>query len=355
MRLPRTPEEIGTSFIANAFEGAGLGQVVNSRVLKVIHGTATKIPIEVEFDHAGRRSSQTFWIKTGFEKHSHDVGQETVYAGEVYYYTTLAGRWDTNSPKCYFAKHEADTGNSLIIMEDVLPKKPKFFEPVDGASVDLVKRAVSTLARNHASSWNDPALKEDAWLASGGAWVQSDVIGWLYSDDNWRIMSELPRWRVLPSVLRDRDLLRDTHTRLIMMWREAASPYCLSHGDCHVGQGYVLPSGEVDFLDWQCVTANSWANDLAYFMGTALSIEDRRAYEKDILNHYLAALKARGVAPPSFDEAWRLYCVYAFHGIGWVCCKPEMQSEENCAAIAERCAAAVLDLDSIAAVQAGPN
>lgn len=356
MRLPQNVQEVTTAFLAHAFAGAGLGNVVESKVLKVVHGTATKIHIEAAFaGAAGASETRTFWIKTGFENHSHEIGQETVYAGEVYYYSNLAGRWATNSPKCYFAEREADTGNSFIIMEDLLPRRPRFFEPVDAISVDLTQRAMKALARMHASSWMDPLLKSDPWLSSGGAWVQSNVIGWLYSDDNWAFMEAQPRWKVLPAVLRDRDLLRDTHVRLIHDWRENVAPYCLSHGDAHVGQGYVLPNGEVDFLDWQCVMANSWANDVAYFIGSALSIEDRRAYEKDILAFYLQELAARGVAAPRFEEAFALYRAYAFHGIGWVCCRPEMQSEENCAAIAERFAAAVLDLDAIGAVRDGPT
>lgn len=348
MRLPANVEEITTPWLGEALMGSGLGTVKASRILKVLHGTATKIHIEIETE-AGRK--KTLWIKTGFEKHSHEVGQETVYAGEVYYYSKLAGRWDTRSPDCYFAQREGETGNSLIIMDDLLTRQPRFFEPVEPVPVGLVQQAVGTLARIHASSWMDPLLASDPWLASGGAWVRSNVIGWLYSDANWRIMSEAPRFRVLPSVLRDRDLLRETHIRLMGHWRESAVSYCLSHGDAHMGQGYVLPDGSVELLDWQCVMKNSWANDVAYFVGSALSIEDRRAFEKDILKFYLAELAARGIRAPDFDEAFELYRAYAFHGIGWVCCKPEMQSEENCAAIAERSAAAVLDLGAIEAVR----
>jgi len=356
MRLPQNVDEITTAFIAHALAKAGLGAVKASKVLKVVHGTATKIHIEASLaDANGALTTRTFWIKTGFENHSHEIGQETVYAGEVYYYSKLAGRWDTSSPKCFFAEREADTGNSFIIMDDLLPLKPRFFEPVDAISTDLTKGAMKALARIHASSWMDPLLKSDPWLSSGGAWVQSNVIGWLYSDDNWAFMESQPRWSVLPAVLRDRDLLRETHMRLIHDWRGNVTPYCLSHGDAHVGQGYVLPDGEVRLLDWQCVTKNSWANDVAYFLGSALAIDDRRAYEKDVLDFYLRELSALGVAAPPMAEAFELYRAYAFHGIGWVCCRPEMQSEENCAAIAERFAAAVLDLDAIGAVRNGPT
>lgn len=352
MRLPQNVGEITTSWLAHVLAGSGLPPLAGSRILEVMHGTATKIHIELTFADGSHR---TVWLKTGFENHSHEIGQETVYAGEVYYYARVAGRYDTQSPHCFYTHHEPDTGNSVIIMEDILPKGPSFFEPVKPLTPDVCAIALATLARIHASSWNSEFLVTDAWLSSGGAYTHSNVVGWLYSDDNWALMSELPRFQVLPQALRNRDLLRDTHIRLLGAWRESASPFCLSHGDAHVGQGYQLPDGSVNFLDWQCIMKNSWANDVAYFMISALSVEDRRACQQDLLRGYLGALQARGAATPDFAEAWRLYKAYAFHGLGWVFCKPEMQNEDNCSAIGDRFAAAVTDLEAIRAVQAAPS
>ena len=196
----------------------------------------------------------------------------------------------------------------------------------------------------------NPILTADKWLAGGGAYINSNVMGWLYSDENWASVSTLPRFEHLPAHLRDREMLRKTHRRLVYDWREAAYPYCMNHGDCHMGQGYILPSGEVEFLDWQCVMKNSWANDYANFIISGLSIADRRTNEKDLLEFYLGQLKERGVAAPSFETAWHLDRVYAFKCIGMLLCKPSMQSEANCTAIGERNAAAIIDLDAIGAV-----
>ena len=352
MRLPNNVDEITTDWLSHVLMGSDIGPILSSRILEVMHGTATKIQIALTLAKTGER--RTVWLKTGFEAHSHEIGQDTVYAGEAYYYGKLAGRWDTRSPRCHYVKHEPDTGKSVIIMEDILAAEPDFFEPIHPLTAERAGRAVATLARMHASSWMDPLLLSDPWLSTGGAYLHSNVLGWLYSDANWELMSSLPRFRALPPILRNRDLLRDTHARLLGLWREAAKPYCLSHGDAHIGQGYQLPDGRVEFLDWQCVMKNSWANDFSYFLISALSIEDRRECQDDLLAFYLGELKALGATPPDFPLARELYRVYAFHGIGWVCCKPEMQSEENCAAIAERFAAAVLDLDAIEAVQGTP-
>jgi hypothetical protein len=59
--------------------------------------------------------------------------------------------------------------------------------------------------------------------------------------------------------------------------------------------------------DWQCVSIGCWARDLAYAVSATLTVEDRRAWEQDLLRHYLARLAADAKVEIPFDEAWRLY------------------------------------------------
>lgn len=343
LHIPRQIGEVTTDWFR-----AALGEPVdNSRILQVINGTATKL--HVELSYAGSRPTETVWVKTGFEEHSHRIGQESVYAGEIYYYQKLAGAYDTRTPDCLYAAHEPDTGNSVVVLRDLLDLGARFTDPVQGLTPEVTREGLRAIAAYQASSWMDSALAADDYLSGGGSWITGDVIGWLYSPDNWALQSTQPRFEALPRRLRDRSLLRDTHRTLQQEWW-AANPFCLSHGDAHVGQTYVLPDGEVRFLDWQCVMKAHWAHDVSYFLISSLPIEDRRAHERELLRVYLADLAGRGVAVPDFATAWEGYRANAFHGIGWALCKVEMQGEDICTAIAERFAAAVVDLDSVDAV-----
>jgi aminoglycoside phosphotransferase (APT) family kinase protein len=103
-------------------------------------------------------------------------------------------------------------------------------------------------------------------------------------------------------------VLRDATTLQAAMLRTAElAPTCVLHGDTHSGNSYLDADGRACWLDWQVVQRGHWSIDVSYHLGTVLSVEDRREHEQDLLRHYLGELEARGVRPPSFDDAWERY------------------------------------------------
>ena len=64
------------------------------------------------------------------------------------------------------------------------------------------------------------------------------------------------------------------------------SPQTLLHGDPHIGNTYVLPDDDVGFLDWQMVRRGNWSLDLGYFLQGALTIDERRRSERELLDEY---------------------------------------------------------------------
>jgi hypothetical protein len=63
------------------------------------------------------------------------------------------------------------------------------------------------------------------------------------------------------------------------------------------------------------VVRGCWALDVGYLLTSALSIDDRRANERALLDDYLARLRALGVEAPGGDEAWRRYRQNALYGL----------------------------------------
>lgn len=328
---------------------AAIPDIADARILDVIHGTATKI--QAELDRRDGQGSFRVWVKSGMEPHSHTDGLEAVYAGEVIYYTRYADRYETRTPQCHFAASDAE-GHSIIVLDDLLEQGATFVELPDAASPETIAKGLEYIARYQAASWLDAGLADDPWLKSGGSHNAYDLPKWLYTEERWRQYSALPRFRHLAPQLRDRAMLERAHRALLFdLFRR--EPWALCHGDSHYGQAYALPNGEVRLLDWQAVQIAHWSHDMAYFMGSGLDVADRRACETDLLRHYLGKLAEFGVAaPPDWDSAWRDYRMAILHGIGWTFCPPEMQPEENCAAICERFSAAVCDHDSVALIAA---
>jgi hypothetical protein len=99
----------------------------------------------------------------------------------------------------------------------------------------------------------------------------------------------------------------------------------------------------------------AWSFDFTYTLLTALSVEQRRAWDKELLALYLSRVKERGGNPPPAAEAWELYrrqTLYTYVGwlatIGFGALQPSMQPDSASLEIIKRSAYALEDLDSLA-------
>src|SRR5207253_2275243 len=75
------------------------------------------------------------------------------------------------------------------------------------------------------------------------------------------------------------------------------APATLLHSDVHLGNWYVTGAGQMGQHDWQRITRGHWALDVSYALASALRIDDRRAWERELLEVYLEQLAKGGVAP----------------------------------------------------------
>src|SRR5436190_1418093 len=129
----------------------------------------------------------------------------------------------------------------------------------------------------------------------------------------------------------------------------------LLHQDVHQGNWLRDPDGRMGLYDWQAVAKGEWALDFSYAMSVNLPIEDRRAWERDLLERYLWRLGEDGVsAPPSFDDAWLRYrqqpfhvVIFALFTIGAGRLQPDMQPKDYMLRCWERIATFVDDHESL--------
>ncbi|MCA1677520.1 MAG: hypothetical protein LC777_00515 [Actinobacteria bacterium] len=101
---------------------------------------------------------------------------------------------------------------------------------------------------------------------------------------------------------------------------------------------------------------------MAYAFISGLTVEDRRAWERELLEYYLQRLRAAEVHAPGFDAAWLQYRQQTFHGLAfWLITigagqlQPDMQPVETSRANLSRMTAAVMDLDSFDALNSTPS
>jgi len=146
---------------------------------------------------------------------------------------------------------------------------------------------------------------------------------------------------------------------VVDMWARFVSsladdPVTLLHGDAHIGNTYVLLDDDIGFLDWQVLRRGNWSHDVGYFLISALSPQHRRRSERELIEEYRRALAVPVEQRPTAEEAWLRYRASPAYGLAvWLATlgTDTAQRREVCLALSERYAAAVVELETLRALQ----
>lgn len=342
--------------VTPAWLSQALGVPVKTmRIEREIHGTATKAKLALDYggDAGLDGPPRVLWLKAGMEPHSEFMGAAAgIYEGEARFYAELRPQLDIVAPRCWFAAHDARTRQGVLLIEDLDGPGARFFNADFQPTLGQVRKTLGQLARLHAKWWDSPLLEALSWLEvtftleSGGAdYFRS------HSEAQLAHFMSLPRGAAMPGITRDPARLFKAFWTLVE--RMGVPPRCLLHTDAHFGNTYLLPDGAVGYVDWQTPRKGCWAHDVAYYLGSALAVEDRRRHERELLAEYLDTLRSLGGHPPDFDGAWLEYRRNAVYGLlAWLL-NPEsdgFQPEPLNLLCVTRHSAAVADLESFAAL-----
>ncbi len=347
-RLPLVPEDVTADWLTGALGQRYPGVVVERLdVTEILWGTGTKMMVTVAYNAAGRASGlpHRLCVKAGLAEHRELV--KFCYQTEARFFAELAPVLSIGVPAVFFAAANADQG--VVVMEDLRTTGARICrvqEPLNRAEAQAF---LEDLAALHARWWNSPALADDGdlgWLMRHDplpdeAW--GDFGRGQLEPETWTHYMTLPRALALPAPCRDRERM---HAALKALRRFGGGrPLCVVHGDAHLGNMYVRADGTPGFLDWQTTRRGHWAHDVAYFYISALDPLDRRAWERDLIRAYLAALARGGVTDaPAETEAWEAIRAHICYGLFYWTVNPvEWQVEENNASVAPRFAWAAVD------------
>ncbi|MFM5907476.1 MAG: phosphotransferase [Novosphingobium sp.] len=207
-------------------------------------------------------------------------------------------------PHVYLAVPDYPRLDFLLVMEDLTLRGADPRDSRRPLSIDQVRGGLTGLAALHGAYWN-MGKHTHPKLGFVKQWAPSQ--GWQVGLRK-RVPTGLSRsGSELPGSVRT--LSAD---RVVDLWAAnvttlASGHQTLLHGDAHIGNTYVLPDGTTGFLDWQVVRRGNWIQDVGYFMVGALTVEDRRSAEQDLLRHYLEALGLTKDQTPTWDDAWLRY------------------------------------------------
>lgn len=342
--LPLAPEAITAEWLSAATGH----RVEHAEVTEVILGTSTKIQVRVE----SPALPASIIVKGGFEDHSPMMKE--MYANEINFYRHIAPALPIHTPTCWFAGSDPTSHQSIVIMDDLAARNVTFLHAQRPESYAAVERRLGALARFHAASWNDPGL------APGGRWdwVVDRFSDWsmVYAErylkpEVWQHYCESPRGAAISVRLHDVAWMRRSLTEFASI--QQTGTMCIVHGDTHLGNLYVEADGTPGFLDSQPARGSPFM-EVSYHVVCALDLADRRAWEKDLLRHYLAELTAAGVAAPGWDEAWLRYRQFIAYGLFiFLINETRFQTEAINTAYAARFGAAMLDHEVLDLVGTG--
>ncbi|WP_082947080.1 phosphotransferase [Mycolicibacter sinensis] len=252
-------------------------------------------------------------------------------------------------PRVYRAVIDEERRDFLLLMEDVVARGADPRDATRPLSLDEAAAGVRGLARLHGAFWGEritgnPALGwVEPFVPFAGLELAPLEIAYQ------RLGSSVP---AEITAMSGAELFGDIWARYIRSL--TLGPQTLLHGDPHIGNTYVLPDGEVGFLDWQMVRHGNFSLDLGYFLQGALSVADRRAGERELLEEYRGALGLPETELPAAEQIWLHYRASAAHGLAiWIATLSggdSWQRPDISLAFAQRYAAAFTDLDTRAAL-----
>lgn len=232
-----------------------------------------------------------------------EIGRAAPYIGapEAGFYRDLAGSTGVRTLRAVYADIDPATRHGVVITEDVVARGATFLDGNSPYTADQTAGTLAEFARLHAATWADPRYADVPWLAPR--------LG--------RVLEVWGHAKTIDIIAGNLGSARDAH-RLVDAYRglmtPSAGPWCVIHGDAHVGNLVVDAAGVASLVDWQLVQRGGWYLDVGYHIASTLTVEERRHTERDLLRHYLDALASHGVTAPSWDEAWPSIARGMLHG-----------------------------------------
>jgi hypothetical protein len=272
-------------------------------------------------------------------------------AAEGRFYREVRPELKIETPKCYHSAWDRNSGRSIHLFEDIVATKAaRFCRWNTTISRPEAEQIIDTLATMHGQFYESPQFNSSLkWVVSYVDFFGAgERVGLRQCHERATRKAEAI---IPPDVTRRSSEIWPLTLKALDLHRRG--PYTMLHSDVHLGNWYIS-EGRLGLCDWQCIGRGHWARDVAYALSTTISIENRRAWERDLLRRYLDRMRESCGLGTSLDQAWDLYrqqIVLAL--MMWTPTlvhsrtTPDMQPEEMSLEMIKRITSAMSDLRSL--------
>lgn len=350
--IPFTYELIGPEWMTEVLcRGVPGAAVTNIELGPPDEGTNNRRRIHVTYNAAGEAAGlpkSVFCKATQGLANRQMLGHSGGVICEVTFFNVARPLLDIEAPTAWLANYDPEGFGSIVVLDD-LAGKATFCSETTPVDRRFAEQQLDLLARLHARFHEAPEL--DTSLAILPTWYrrfqnlaafhleESCAAGVDAAEDLLPAAFFARRDEIWPTTLRTLEQIKDL-------------PRTLCHGDVHLKNWYMLNDGGIGLGDWGVSHRGHWSRDLCYTIGTALTVADRRAWERELIAYYLERLAAEGGPRITPDEALLHYrrslpTAFAF----WTLTLkptadfPDMQPPATARTFIERLGAAMADLD----------
>ncbi|KAF0957699.1 phosphotransferase [Rhodococcus sp. T7] len=274
-----------------------------------------------------------------------------VARAEAEFYTNVRSQLDIEVPKVWYAGFDPKTFAYLIMMED-LADTAQFPDERTILTRAQAEDMVRLLAKLHSRFYGSAELGTESLPFKSWPAFWTDLTstpGFAEACDSGFVRAESV---LSPGLFARRSEVWPATQKSVA--RHDELPQTLLHSDVHFKNWYIRNDGGMGLTDWQITTVGHWSRDFVYATTTALTVEQRREWQLDLLRLYLELMAERGVSDLSFDDALlnirqQLFTTLAFWTITLVPTDDmaPMQREELTFEMLRRIGAAIDDYDAL--------
>lgn len=272
---------------------------------------------------------------------------------EMLFYKQIRPDLAIETPLCYHSASDKRTFAAIHVIEDLVASKSASF--ADETTLLTKEQAfdmIELLARLHGTFTEDPRLTTELkWLVNYHDWFTIGVER--VRTDRYHAKALTAAADVIPAdVMARRSEMWPATMKALEIHRSGLRT--VIHSDVHIGNWYVTGEGRMGLFDWQCVNTGHWSRDVSYALSSCLPIENRRAWERELLQRYLERIEEYTGRKLDRDESWRQYSVQMLHALTmWTqtLChppfQPNSQRDELTYELIRRITTAISDLKSL--------
>ena len=308
-KLPTSIEDVSSTWLTVALRRSGrLGpndnaEVIGYKPLSAGSAYTTKM-YRMELAGPGLPSSAIIKLPVTTEVRQllDAIG---AYQREVTFYRELAAETPVRVPDSLVAEYESDTGNMVLLIEDLAPLAPS--DQLAGLTLKQAEAAMDGLARFHAWSWEHTRLARyaDRVLPIDSAKGR----GVVEQFGKFFAMTWPAAMRAAGSALSDE--VREFGARLPALIPffidQLATPRTIIHGELRSENLFFDTDGSLILIDFQIVGQGSGVYDVSYLLTQSLTADVRHGHDEQLMRRYWNGLVAAGIKDFPWDRAWRQY------------------------------------------------